>query len=97
MKNQMLDDFDTQIQCEELHGEFQPSEEDYAPGPDTDEEDDLIDEDEEDDLDFDPDDDIIAKQDWRHDDLSDWFTDDGGLTADAYEWLAEKDLQKQFC
>ena len=29
----MFSDFDTQIQCEEFYGEFQPSEEDYAPWP----------------------------------------------------------------
>ena len=99
MKNQMLDDFDTQIQCEEFYDEFQPSEEDYAPWPPEDDEDDLIiDEDEEDELEFDPDEDLIAlHEDLGHEDLSKWFKDDGGLTADAYEWLAEQDSQEQFC
>ena len=26
-----------------------------------------------------------------------WFTDDGGLTADAYQWLAQQDKENGFC
>lgn len=26
-----------------------------------------------------------------------WFTDDGGLTAEAYEWLADQDNHNGFC
>ena len=26
-----------------------------------------------------------------------WFKDDGGLTADAYNWLAERDSEDGFC
>ena len=98
MKNQMLDDFDTQIQCEEFYGEFQPSEEDYAPWPPEDDDDDdeaLMDDDDEEDnmpLPEDP-----EELELGHEDLSKWFKDDGGLTADAYEWLAEQDSQEQFC
>ena len=95
----MLDDFDTQIQCEEMPQPFIPSEEDYAPWPPSHEEDDgedeiNYDEDEEDEMPFpeDPEDDMVC-----HEDLSKWFTEDGGLTADAYEWLAEQDSQKSFC
>ena len=49
------------------------------------------------------DDDDEDDADWHNeyteemDDLGEWFTDEGGLTADAYEWLAEQDSQNGFC
>ena len=46
---------------------------------------------EEDDLLHDPDDDLLMDE----EDL--WFTDDGGLTADAYQWLAQQDKENGFC
>ncbi len=99
----LFDDFDTQIQCDDMPQPFIPSEEDYAPWPPSHEEDDgddeiNYDEQEQDELEFDPDEDLIAlHEDLGHEDLSKWFTEDGGLTADAYEWLAEQDSQKSFC
>jgi hypothetical protein len=31
------------------------------------------------------------------DDITAWIEEDGGLTAEAYEWLAEQDSQQNFC
>jgi hypothetical protein len=31
------------------------------------------------------------------DNANQWFEDDGGLTAEAYAWLAERDYNNGFC
>ena len=52
-------------------------------------------------LEDDPDDRMLIDDEDEDDLLMDeqdqWFTDDGGLTADAYHWLAEQDKQEGFC
>lgn len=76
-----LDDYDTQIQCEEFYGDPHiDDDEDFL--PDEEETYVLLPEDE---------DDLLM------DEEDNWFTDDGGLTADAYEWLAERDKENGFC
>ncbi len=78
--NNSIDDFDTQIQCEE-HFDAPIMDDDYE---------DVVPE-EPDDLLHDPDDDLLM------DEEDHWFTDDGGLTADAYQWLGEQDKLNGFC
>ncbi len=55
-----------------------------------DEDDDFL-PDEDDGLIWDEDDDLLREEE------DGWFTDDGGLTADAYDWLAAQDKQNGFC
>tara|TARA_B100000131_G_scaffold228567_1_gene220310 strand:+ start:25 stop:255 length:231 start_codon:yes stop_codon:yes gene_type:complete len=74
-----FDDYDTQIQCEEVY-----------PDPHTDDDEDFL-PDEDDGLLWDEDNDFLREEE------DGWFTDDGGLTADAYDWLAEQDKQHGFC
>ena len=91
----MLDDYDTQIQCEEYYNDDEPSWEDLL-GPD----DDTVLDDDEDMLDTelampgvfedDPDDLVDGA------DISDLFDANGGLTADAYAMLAEMDSAGEF-
>ena len=76
------DDFDTSIQCEEFYGEEPPL---------IDDEDDIL-----------PDDPPVVDNEEGDDvegdtDDSYWFTEDGGLTAEAYDWLAERDSENGFC
>ena len=58
--------------------------------------------DEDEDFELDDPDDRVLLDDEDGDDLlmdeqDQWFTDDGGLTAGAYHWLAEQDKQEGFC
>ncbi len=76
-----FDDYDTQIQCEEVYTD-----------PYDDEEDDFLPDEDDDGLLTDDDDEDFLRDEEEH-----WFTDEGGLTADAYHWLAEQDKQQGFC
>jgi len=84
----MPDDFDTQITCEEF----------YADDPENwvdDEDDDFIPDDPDDLLvaaDGEPDDNVTGDMEDSY-----WFTEEGGLTAEAYDWLAEQDSENGFC
>lgn len=78
-----FDDFDSSIQCEDICGQ----EPDFIP----DEDDDLMLDEPDDGLLPDDEDDLLM------DEQDHWFTDDGGLTADAYEWLADRDKENGFC
>ena len=100
----MYDDFDTQIQCEELTEYFPDEEydpngrpedptEEWEEGDDTAERTNIPSEYDDDDEDWY----TRYEDDEDMDDLSDWFKEDGGLTADAYEWLATQDQQNGFC
>lgn len=78
-----LDDFLCEIQCEELY-DFQPSEEDYEPyDPEEDDEDEA---------------DWPSRDDLPHEDDEDSFLIDenGGLTAEGYEILAQLDAAGYF-
>ena len=60
--------------------------------------------DEDDDFIPDDPDDLLVAEDGEPDDNvtgdmedSYWFTEEGGLTAEAYDWLAEQDSENGFC
>jgi len=85
----MPDHFDTQITCEEF----------YANDPER-----WVDDDDEEDFIPDEPDELPVADDGELDDNvtgdmedSYWFTEEGGLTAEAYDWLAEQDSENGFC
>ena len=88
-----MDDYDTQIQCEEYYGE-EPSWEDLV-GPDDDT---VLDDDDEDMLETRLDMPGILDDDLEDfvDADADLFDANGGLTADAYAMLAEMDSAGAF-
>lgn len=65
--------------------------EEYYGDPLIEDDDDFLPDDQEDGPIWDDEDDLLT------DEQDHWFTDDGGLTADAYEWLAERDKENGFC
>jgi hypothetical protein len=84
-----LDDFDTQVQCEELVG-FVPSEEDYRPFED---DEDYLDEEEDVDVWVDLDEDTQLPYTVEEDVF---FDENGGLTAEGYNLLADMDASGAF-
>ena len=79
----ILDDFDTQIQCEEVY-DFQPTSEDYKP---YDDEDDFIEDTGEHDV-------ILDDEDEDHFGLS--LMNSDGITAEGYNYLHELDKNGYF-
>ena len=81
-----MDDFDTQIQCDEYYGDpFVDDEEDMLETQH--DMDAILDDDNEDNVDVDLEDDVH---------VNDLFDGTGGLTADAYAMLAEMDSAGAF-